>query len=114
MIKLIEIYNLIKEEKHSMEDVLSKYNKLADTLVLLMGEPFRDYIDAVLVTSAKPATFKIHLKNHQFFYLTATSAPTPIGQSVGNPDEVVYEATVQGKRYLLTNQGNIQLSLIHI
>lgn len=75
--------------------ILKRYKKLYAELERLMGEGFEEYLDGVFIVSGKPTTFKIHLKNHQYFFMTY------MGKGI-------YEATVLGKRYYLSNLGDVQ------
>ena len=118
MIKLVGILrSILKEEEeapevkkpkeeHPIDIILRDYKKLRNNLVELMGAGFRDDIDGIFITAGKPTTFKIHLKNRQYFFMMFSGAP--------HKTEDVYEAIVLGKRYLLTNEGNIQRATMAI
>lgn len=110
MIKLLEILQTIKEEQSPepspMDEILRVYHRLHETLIELMGTKFRDYIDGIFITAGKPTTFKVHLKNKQYFFLMYTKSP--------QKEKGVYEATVSGKRYLLINRGNTQRATLAI
>lgn len=82
-------------KENPMQYILSKYKKLKSELERLMGVGFEEYIDGIFIVSGKPTTFKIHLKNHQYFFMTY------MGRGI-------YEATVLGKRYYLSNLGDVQ------
>jgi hypothetical protein len=88
-------------EEHPMEYILSRYKRLNKNLTQLMGEDFKEYIDGIFITSGKPTTFKIHLKNHQYFFMVY------MGKGI-------YEAIVLGKRYYLSNLGDIQRATMAI
>jgi hypothetical protein len=106
MIKLKDILkNILKEadedqqvnpsfEENPMEYILKKYKRLNENLKKLMGDSFEEYLGGVFIMSGKPTTFKILLKNGQYFYMTF------MGKA--------YEASVLGKRYYLMNIGEIQ------
>jgi len=121
MIRLVTILKGLLNEEHNdssaqkLDAVLSKYKKLTKSLITLMGPSFREHIDGIFITSGKPTTFKVHLKNHQYFFMAATAGPVPLGQkSTGEKPQIIYEATVLGKRYLLSNEGNIQRAITAI
>jgi hypothetical protein len=116
MIKLVKILKTVlreaeevnqpKVEPNPMEEILRVYHRLHETLIELMGTKFRDYIDGIFITAGKPTTFKIHLKNKQYFFLMYTRSP--------QKERGIYEATVSGKRYLLVNRGNTQRATLSI
>lgn len=110
MIKLVNILKTVLREEVSepnpMEEILRVYHRLHETLIELMGTKFRDYIDGIFITAGKPTTFKVHLKNKQYFFLMYTKSP--------QKEKGIYEATVLGKRYLLVNKGNTQRATIAI
>lgn len=78
-------------EKDPMGFILKKYTTLNDVLTELMTDSFREYLDGIFIVAPKPTTFKIHLHNGQFFFLTFTGK--------------AYQATVQGKDYYLMTIG---------
>jgi hypothetical protein len=101
MIKLLDILKEVHEDHTNPEFdadpmgyILRKYKRLNNNLRTLMGDNFEEYLAGVFIMSGKPTTFKILLKNSQYFYMTF------MGKA--------YEATVQGKRYYLMNIGEIQ------
>lgn len=106
MIKLTDILKkILKEageeqstnpefEENPMGYILKKYKRLNENLKNLMGDQFKEYVGGVFIVSGKPTTFKILLKNGQYFFMTF------MGKT--------YEATIQGKRYYLMNIGEIQ------
>jgi hypothetical protein len=111
MIKLKDILKTILKETHEdhsnpefdadpMGYILKKYKRLHANLTSLMGENFEEYLAGVFIMSGKPTTFKVLLKNGQYFYMTF------MGKA--------YEATVLGKRYYLMNLGEIQRSTMAI
>lgn len=111
MIKLTDILrNILKEthEDHSnpefdadpMGYILKKYKRLNKNLVTLMGDNFEEYLAGVFIMSGKPTTFKVLLKNGQYFFMTF------MGKA--------YEASVLGKRYYLMNIGEIQRATMAI
>jgi hypothetical protein len=111
MIKLKDILKTILKETHEdhsnpefdadpMGYILKKYKRLHANLTSLMGENFEEYLAGVFIMSGKPTTFKVLLKNGQYFYMTF------MGKA--------YEATVLGKRYYLMNLGEIQRATMAI
>ena len=111
MIKLKDILKTILKETHEdhsnpefdadpMGYILKKYKRLHANLTSLMGENFEEYLAGIFIMSGKPTTFKVLLKNGQYFYMTF------MGKA--------YEATVLGKRYYLMNLGEIQRSTMAI
>ena len=111
MIKLKDILkNVIKEvhEDHTnpefdadpMGYIIKKYSRLRNNLIVLMGDNFKEYLAGIFIMSGKPTTFKVLLKNGQYFYMTF------MGKA--------YEATVLGKRYYLMNLGEVQRATMAI
>jgi hypothetical protein len=87
-------------EADPMGYILKKYKRLHANLTSLMGENFEEYLAGIFIMSGKPTTFKVLLKNGQYFYMTF------MGKA--------YEATVLGKRYYLMNLGEIQRATMAI
>jgi hypothetical protein len=107
MIKLLDILKEVHEDHSNPEFsadpmgyILRKYKRLHRNLTVLMGENFQEYLDGVFIMSGKPTTFKVLLKNDQYFYMTF------MGKA--------YEATVLGKRYYLMNLGEVQRATMAI
>jgi len=107
MIKLIDILKEVHEDHTNPEFdadpmgyILRKYKRLNKNLITLMGDNFEEYLDGIFIISGKPTTFKILLKNNQYFFMTF------MGKA--------YEAGVQGKRYYLMNIGDIQRATMAI
>jgi hypothetical protein len=113
MIKLKDILKLIIEEaeigepkqnvafeEDPMDYILTKYKMLTSHLKTLMGDQFKEYLGGVFIVSGKPTTFKILLKNGQYFYMVY------MGKT--------YEANVLGKRYYLMNIGEIQMATMAV
>ena len=101
MIKLIDILKEVHEdhtnpefEADPMSYILKKYKRLNRNLNVLMGKGFEEYLSGIFIMAGKPTTFKVLLKNGQYFYMTF------MGKA--------YEASVLGKRYFLMNVGEIQ------
>jgi hypothetical protein len=107
MIKLLNILKEVHEDRTNPEFdadpmgyILRKYKRLNRNLTVLMGDDFQEYLDGVFIMSGKPTTFKVLLKNGQYFFMTF------MGKA--------YEATVLGKRYYLMNLGEIQRATMAI
>lgn len=111
MIKLKDILKKILKETHEdhsnpefdadpMGYILRKYTRLHANLEKLMGENFEEYLAGVFIMSGKPTTFKVLLKNGQYFYMTF------MGRA--------YEASILGKRFYLMNIGEIQSATMEI
>lgn len=81
-------------ESNPLEFILQKYPTLKDTLVTLLTDDFRDYVTGINIIAPRPTKFKIVLHNNRSIYLTY------LGKT--------YEATISGKRYYLSNLGDIQ------
>lgn len=81
-------------ETNPMEFILNKYPSLRDNLVTLLSNDFADYVTGIYIIAPRPTKFKIVLHNNRAIYLTY------LGKA--------YEATVSGKRYYLSNLGDIQ------
>jgi hypothetical protein len=108
MIRLKDILKTILKEAETnpafdadpMNYILRKYKRLNANLEKLMGENFEEYLAGIFIMSGKPTTFKVLLKNGQYFFMTF------MGKA--------YEATVLGKRYYLMNIGEIQRATVAI
>lgn len=87
-------------EDNPMEFILRKYQTLNAALIELMSESYREYLDAVFIVAPKPTSFKIVLHNGQYFYLTYMGP--------------VYEASVSGKKYYLSNVGEKERCMLAI
>ena len=95
----------IGDEKASEETVLEdatdtmleKFPTLKATLVKLMTEDFKEFVDTVDWVSPKPTTFRVNLVNGQDFTLKWT------GKN--------FQAQILGKRYMLGNISDFQQAL---
>lgn len=87
-------------ESNPLEFILKKYPSLTETLVELLTEDFRDYLNGVYIMAPKPTVFKIVLHNNQFFHLLW------MGKN--------YEAKVSGKKYWLSSIGDLERATIGI
>jgi hypothetical protein len=87
-------------ESNPLEFILQKYPSLNETLVQLLTEDFRDYINGVYIMAPKPTIFKIVLHNNRYFYLTY------LGKT--------YQAKVSGKKYYLTQISELEMATLAI
>jgi hypothetical protein len=95
----------IGDEKASEETVLEdatdtmleKFPTLKATLVKLMTEDFKEFVDTIDWVSPKPTTFRVNLVNGQDFTLKWT------GKN--------FQAQILGKKYMLGNISNFQQAL---
>ncbi len=95
----------IGDEKASEETVLEdatdtmleKFPTLKATLVKLMTEDFKEFVDTIDWVSPKPTTFRVNLVNGQDFTLKWT------GKN--------FQAQILGKKYMLGNISDFQQAL---
>jgi hypothetical protein len=87
-------------EEDPINFILAKYPSLAQTLIYLLTDAYKDYVVGIYIVAPKPTTFKIVLHNGQFFYLAF------LGRA--------YEAKVLGKRYYLLTVGEKQRAVLAI
>ena len=79
------------EPKATDHYLMQKFPSLREVIVNLLTDQYGDFIEDIGWIAPRPTTFKVILKNEEFFYLTYT------GKS--------YIATVEGKKYYLLNIG---------
>lgn len=79
------------------DTMLSKFPTLKLTLVKLMTEDFKEFIDTIDWVSPKPTTFRVNLVNGQDFTLKWT------GKN--------FQAQILGKKYMLGNISDFQQAL---
>ena len=79
------------------DTMLSKFPTLRKTLVKLMTEDFKQFVDTVDWVSPRPTTFRVNLVNGQDFTLKWT------GKN--------FQATILGKRYYLGKVDEFQQAL---
>ena len=79
------------------DTMLEKFPTLKATLVKLMTEDFKEFVDTVDWVSPKPTTFRVNLVNGQDFTLKWT------GKN--------FQAQILGKRYMLGNISDFQQAL---
>jgi hypothetical protein len=78
-------------------EILAKFPTLKKTLVHLMTPEFEEFVEKIGWMAPKPSTFKVEFKNGQDFQLKW------MGKG--------FQATVEGKRYFLTNVSEYQQCL---
>jgi hypothetical protein len=88
-------------ESNPLEFILQKYPTLNKTLIELLTEEFRDYITGVYIMAPKPTIFKVVLHNNRSFHLIFMG-------------DDKYEAKVSGKKYWLSNIGELQNATMSI
>lgn len=102
---LIQEVDSMGSEANTFEDdpmnfILRKYKTLNDTLTYLMTPSFKEYLTGIYLVAPKPTTFKIVLHNNEYFYLTWEGK--------------LYEATINGKVYYLSNIGEKERCMVAI
>jgi hypothetical protein len=80
-----------------MDFILRKFPELKSVLDDLLTVTFKDYIKNIFVVAPKPTTFKVLLKNDQWFLLIY--------------NERSYVVKAAGKRYYLLNLGEKQRAI---
>ena len=83
--------------KTSTQEILGKFPTLKKSLVSLLTNEYDEFVEDVKWTVPKPSTFKVVLKNGQPFYMKWTGKG--------------FEATVEGKKYFLSNVTDYQQAL---
>ena len=79
-----------KAEKAAIEyDELTKFPELKSIIIDLLTAQFDNFLESIDWVAPKPSTFRINLKNNQFFYLIYN------GRS--------WVAEIEGKSYYLLN-----------
>ena len=100
---ILEAYvEVLREEeepalKTSTQEILGKFPTLKKALVSLLTNEYDEFVEDVKWTVPKPSTFKVVLKNGQPFYMKWTGKG--------------FEATVEGKNYLLNDVVDYQQAL---
>jgi hypothetical protein len=77
--------------------MLEKFPKLQETLITLMSQDFTAFVENIEWVAPRPTTFKITLKNFNFYHL------------IWNGDN--FTARVSGTQYNLTNLGEEQRAI---
>lgn len=77
--------------KFPMDFILFKFPNIKTILSDLLTVTFKDYIDNIYVVAPKPTTFKVVLKNQQYFNIIY--------------NERSYIVKVEGKKYYMINLG---------
>lgn len=81
--------NKVIKPKFPMDYILFKFPNIKTVLTELLTVTFKDYLDNIYVVAPKPTTFKVVLKNEQFFTIIY--------------NERSYIVKVEGKKYYLIN-----------
>lgn len=84
----------ISDYGETASDELTKFPELKDTLIKLMTEDFKVFVDSIDWVAPKPTTFRINLKNGQTFYCIYTIKS--------------WIAQIEGKKYYLLNINELQ------
>lgn len=79
------------------DEMLQKFPTLKKTIVRLMTDDFKEFVDTIDYISPRPTAFKVNLTNGQSFTLKW------MGKN--------FEATILGKRYYLGQLSNFQQAL---
>ena len=79
------------------DEILSKFPTLRDNIIKLLTKEYDFFVDEISWVSPKPSTFKVHLKNGQFFLLKW------LGKG--------FQAQIEGKRFFLKNINEYQAAL---
>ena len=79
------------------DEMLQKFPTLKKTIVRLMTDDFKEFVDTIDYISPRPTAFKVNLTNGQSFTLKW------MGKN--------FEATILGKRYYLGQVDNFQQAL---
>jgi len=79
------------------DEILSKFPTLRDNIIKLLTKEYGFFVDEISWVSPKPSTFKVHLKNGQFFLLKW------LGKG--------FQAQIEGKRFFLKNINEYQAAL---
>ena len=79
-----------KAEKAAIEyDELTKFPELKSIIIDLLTAQFDNFLESIDWVAPKPSTFRINLKNNQFFYLAW--------------NERSWVAEIEGKKFYLLN-----------
>ena len=83
--------------------ILQKFPSVEKVIRDLMGKTYSNYVQEVFVIAPKPTTFRVNLKNGQFFYLEYS------GKDKSGAKYFV--AKVEGKKYNLADIYNEQSAI---
>lgn len=92
-----EVQNSEDEVVDPTPEILAKFPTLKKTLVHLLTSDYEEFVEKIGWMSPKPSTFKVEFKNGQDIQLKW------MGKG--------FQATVEGKRYFLTNVSEYQQCL---
>ena len=79
------------------DTILAKFPTLKQAIVKLQTEDFKEFVDTIDWISPRPTSFRVNLKNGQDYTLKWTGK--------------TFQATIMGKRYLLSNIAEYQQAL---
>ena len=79
------------------DKILGKFPTLRQAIIKLQSEDFKEFVDTVDWISPRPTSFRVNLKNGQDYILKWTGK--------------TFEASILGKRYLLSNISDYQQAL---
>lgn len=79
------------------DKILGKFPTLRQAIIKLQSEDFKEFVDTIDWISPRPTSFRVNLKNGQDYILKWTGK--------------TFEASILGKRYLLSNIADYQQAL---
>jgi len=79
------------------DQILSKFPTVRQAIIKLQTEDFKEFVDSIDWISPRPTSFRVNLKNGQDYTLKWTGK--------------TFEASILGKRYLLSNIAEYQQAL---
>ena len=79
------------------DTILAKFPTLRQAIIKLQSEDFKEFVDTIDWISPRPTSFRVNLKNGQDYILKWTGK--------------TFEASIMGKRYLLSNIADYQQAL---
>ncbi len=101
-----EIKNIISEEE-TIEItpfiILQKFPSVEKVIRDLMGKTYANYVQEVFVVAPKPTTFRVNLKNGQYFYLEYNGKDKSGAK--------FFVAKIEGKKYNLADIYNEQAAV---
>jgi hypothetical protein len=112
------------ENESTMEKILRKSKKLTSVLTeLLTSQPtyndkakdeIREIVSDIRVVSFKPTTFRIVIKNGNFFELKYDPTPLELDYPEDFKPKDAFVVLVSGKKYSLTNKSELEQALDYI
>lgn len=97
VIKEEEVETEAAELPDATDEMLQKFPTLKKTIIRLMTDDFKEFVDTIDYISPRPTAFRVNLTNGQSFTLKW------MGKN--------FEATILGKRYYLGQLNNFQQAL---